>query len=297
MAPALPIWSRERITLVVEQEALRLLGVQGSRVTRWGSTPLPRDVLTPQGEVASGERLAQVLERLWASQTSAQPAARPALILAVPGHHIASTVVPLPAPDADAALLAQTAHEALPQPDAYHAWQEIGAARQRSLFVVAAPQTLVDGYVQAVERAGLGISAIDVKPLALIRGVGERHAIIVDSERGVGTIIIVAEALPRQVRFLPLALPLLASPEDKAMRLVEAVHFTVQQYNRGEHSLHPATPIFLTGTLAEEPLLREGMTRVLGHPLGQLQPQVELPPDLPTSQFVANLGLALKRLD
>ncbi|MGH2543057.1 MAG: hypothetical protein ACRDIB_09680 [Ardenticatenaceae bacterium] len=292
-------WSRERVTLVVEQEAVRLMAVAGDRVTRWGSAPLPRGTLDAEGGVAQPAVLAQVLERLWATQS----APKEHLFLAVPGHHVASTVTSVSGFDtSNRRLMSERARAALARgasgPDAYVAWQEIGTSVQPGLFVVAAPVALVDGYLQAIERAGLGVVTVDVKPLALVRGIGLRHCVIVDGERSLGTIILVAEALPRRVRFQRLALPLLASPEEKIMRLGELLYETIRQYNNEEAQgevLHPAVPVFLTGSLADHSFLQDIAREVLGHPIGHVKPPIALPPEMPLSQFLANIGLALKQ--
>ncbi|MBA2389997.1 MAG: hypothetical protein H0V67_07030 [Geodermatophilaceae bacterium] len=292
------LWQRERVTLVIESETVRLVGVMKGRVTRWGSAPLPPGTLDSQGAVGAPAQLAQVLERLWASQALGTPAPRDRVVLAIPGRHIASRFIPAAGAETlDASGLATRAREALPRADAYHAWQVIGASSRRAIFVVAAPTPLVDGYVAVLARAGLGVAAIDLKPLALIRGVGQRHAIIVDAERFLATIIIVDDALPRQVRFQPLDASLLAAPEEKIMRIAEVVHNTIQRYNEEAATvLHPAVPVFLTGSLAEHPLLRAAVQEVLRHTVGKLSPSLVTPPDMPLSQFLANLGLAQKQL-
>ncbi|MDQ4076057.1 MAG: hypothetical protein M3220_07400 [Chloroflexota bacterium] len=293
------IWDRERITLVVEQEALRLMGVQHGRVTRWGSAPLPRTVLDEGGMVTDPAVLAQVLERLWAAQTADQSLSKGQLLLALPGHRVLTRVVSVPNLDTeDTQLMSERARAVVDQPDAYTAWQVVGRGNEATLFVAAAPRPLVDGYVRALERAGLGLAAIDVKPLALIRGIGARHAIIVDVERTLGTVIIVDEAVPRRVRFQPFTFPLLTSPEDKVMRLGEVIYLTVRAYNQeaDAHVLHPAVPVFLTGSLSDHVFFHDMIRDVLGHPIGHVEPPIEVPPDMPLGQFIANLGLAQKQL-
>ncbi len=294
------LWDRERITLVIEQEAVRLMGVANGRVTRWGSAPLPRGLLDAEGLVSDEAAMAQVLERLWAAQTVGQPAPKERLLLAIPGHSVATTMVAVDGVDsANRALLHERARAALPQAEEnYVSWQQVGPASRPVLFVVSARRAVVDGYARALERAGLGVAAVDVKPLALIRGVAARNAVIVDGERSQGTVIVVDDALPRRVRFQSLALPLLLSPEDKALRLAELLVHTLQQYNEEAQAraLHPAVPIFLTGSLADHTLLHDVVRDVLRHPIGVVKPEVAVPPDMPLSQFLANLGLAQKQL-
>lgn len=290
-------WERERVTLVIEQEVVRLMGVEQGRVKRWGSAPLPRDTIH-DGAVADELALAQVLEKLWANQLHQTPAPRDGLLVAIPGHHIPTRLISVRGLDTrNVALMTEKAREALPDPEAYHAWQVVGPASQPGLFVVAAPVALVDGYVAALRRAGLGVAAMDTKQLALVRAVGAPHAIILDGERSLGSILIVDEALPRRVRFPALDAPLLASPEEKIARLAEVLYHTIEEYNEDGVSqvLHPAVPVFLTGSLADHDLLREVVQTVLGHPIGRFAPTLVLPADMPLSQFMTNIGLAQKQ--
>lgn len=291
-------WIQERVTLVIESDTVRLMGVLRGAVTRWATAPLPRGTLE-DGAVAEPGALAQVLERLWVAHSQARPMPRGGVVLAIPGRHINTRLEPIVGPELpDDAEMALHARKVLPRPDAYHVWQLVGTSPQQALFVLAAPTALVDGYVQAMEIAGLGVAAVDVKSLALVRAVGQRYTIIVDGERAFGTIIIVDDALPRQVRVWPLDAPLLAAPEEKVMRVVEALHDAIVQYNAESlgRALHPAVPVFLSGTLADHPLLHGVIQEVLGHPVGQIAPPFRVPPDMPLQHFLANIGLAQKRL-
>lgn len=288
----------ERVTLVVEHEALRLMAVAGGAVSRWGSAPLPAGTLAADGGVANPTMLGQVLERLWSSHSQPNAAAIP-LILAIPGRHIVSSLVSVTGADpADPEAMAMKARQAVPRPDAYHGWQVVGPSSQPGLFVVAAPAAIVDSYLTALQLAGLEALAVDVKPLALIRGIGQRNAIIVDGERSVGTIILVEDALPRRVRFPALNAPHLVTQEDRALYLTELVQETIDLHNSEAmgRPLHPGIPLFLTGSLADDPLMREHLRNQVAHPIGQLSPPFEMPGDMPISQFIANVGLAQKRL-
>ena len=294
----MPLRERERITLVIEKEIVRLMGVQKGRVTRWGSMPLPRGTLE-RSAVANPQTLADVVQRLWASHSQERLVPRNNIILAIPGHHIPTRIISVRNLDRfDIELMERKAQETLPQPDSYHAWQVIGTATQPGLFVMAAPIALVNSYVEPLKQIGLGLAAMDVKPLALIRAVGLRNTIIVDAERTLGSIIIVDDALPRRATFPVLEAPLLAEPEDKIMRLAEILYQTIQKYNHGSagKTLHPGVPIFLTGSLANHSLLQEVVQHIFGHPVGHYIPPIEVPPDMPLSQFMVNIGLAKKRL-
>ena len=289
---------RERITLVIEEEVVRVMAVRKQEVTRWGSAPLPRHTLK-EGQVANPQALAEVVQRLWHTQSQARPMPRQNILLAIPGHMIPTRIISARNLEtSDIELMNQKAREILPQAHSHHVWQLIGSGAQARLFVMATPMALIESYVEPLKRIGLGLSAMDIKPLALIRAVGQRHAIIIDAERTLGSVIIVDEALPRRARFPVLQAPLLASPEDKIMRLTEVLYETIHAYNNGNQgqTLHPAVPIFLTGSLAHHALLQDVVEHLLGHPIGTYTPSLKIPSDMPLSQFMVNVGLAKKQL-
>ncbi len=291
------LWERERVTLLIEQDVVRMVGVLAGRVTRWGSAPLPRNALR-DGYVGNEAALAQVLERLWVSQGGQKPVPRDNIVLGIPAQHALYKVASLQGEEQRLPAMNERARELLPEPNLYRAWQVVGGKENPALFVVATPADLVDGYVAALQRAGLGVSAVDIKTLALIRAVACQQTVIVDGEREQGSVIIVNEALLHKAVFPILDAPLLHSPEEKITRLTDALAQAIAQFNRDfpTYALHAATPIFLTGSLADHPLLRDSVQELLGHPIGRVAAPVVVPPDMPLAQFAANLGLSQKRL-
>ncbi len=289
---------RERITLVIEEEVVRVMEVNKQDVTRWGSAPLPRDTIK-EGAVANPQAFADVVERLWLTQGKEHPMSRQNVLLAIPGHTIPTRIISARNFDtSDIELMNQKAREILPQADSHHVWQVLGTGTQARFFVMATPMALIQSYVDPLKHIGLELIAMDVKPLALIRAVGQRNAIIIDVERKLGSIIIVDEALPRRARFPVLQAPLLSSAEEKITRLTEVLYDTIQAYNSGNQgkTLHPAVPIFLTGSLSHHTLLQDVVQHLLGHPIGTYTISLNVPPDMPLSQFMVNIGLAKKQL-
>jgi hypothetical protein len=108
----------------------------------------------------------------------------------------------------------------------------------------------------------------------------------------------VNEALLHQARFPVLDVPLLSSADEKITRIAETLASAIAGFNREfpAYALQNATPVFLTGLLAEHPLLRDVVQELMGHPIGRVAAPFTVPPDMPLSQFAANLGLAQKRI-
>ncbi|MCB0077673.1 MAG: hypothetical protein KDD73_09630 [Anaerolineales bacterium] len=290
--------SRERVTLVIEPDSLRLLTTEGRRIKRWGSAPIPQRTVTAEGGVIDRAALATRLTALWESHSHSEALPRSHVRVAIPGHRIVSKMIVLePDPPPDSDQLTALAAETLPGETLYRDWQLVGNPTRPELFVIGAKQELVEGYLAAFADADIAVSMVDAKPLALIRGIGQRHALIVDNERSVGTVMIVDEAMPRRVRFQLLDYPLLMTNEEKISRLTVALHQVINSYHQGNHAepLHPAVPVYLTGLLGDEPLLRQAMEAALGLTVGTVSSSYEFPAAMPVAQFIANLGLAEKR--
>lgn len=291
------MFAREKITLVIEPDVIRLVGVDRGRVSRWGSAPLPRGVIR-DGYVTNEAVFAQVVERLWAAQSGQKAMPRDTIILAIPSQHAQYQMAALSAEEQKLTGLNAKAESLIPDPTTYRAWQVVGTKANPAIFVVAVPAELVNGYVAALQRAGLGVASVDVKTLALIRAVSCQQTVIVDCEREQSAVIIVNEALLHQARFPVLDAPLLHASEEKITRLVETLAHAITLFNLEfpAYALHNATPIFLTGSLADHPLLRDSVQELLGHPIGRVASPFVVPPDLPVAQFAANLGLAQKKV-
>lgn len=285
---------RERVTLLLEEEMARLLTVREGQVLRWGSAPIPRGAIA-DGQVVDTEAVAGAVHRLWDLH---QPP-REGVILGVPGVAVTSRLFPVaggsvPSDDELRAVVAQSIDlEAV-----YLAWQLVGTPAHRTVYVLAMPRPVLDAYLAVLDLASISPVAVDLKQLALIRAIGHRHTIVVDLERAVLSVVIVDEALPRLVRVWPLHAPLLARPDDKATRAAEALGSAIASYNREPSGafLHPAVPVHLTGALADQVLLHEAVQVALGHPAILAPAPFETPADLPVTHYLANMGLALKRL-
>lgn len=287
--------SRERVTLMIDSEAARLLSVKANQVLHWGSAPIPREAVV-EGRVVMVDALAATLRRLWEREHPPTSG----VILGLPGVGTRTTLIPLAGPDdpTPEEVSIMTTRLGFDPAEYQVAWQPIGPPGQRAIFLIAIARSLLEGYLAALDQAGLSVAAVDVKPLALIRAIGHRHAVIADLERTLLMVIVVDEGLPRVVKLSPLRAALLSRPEDKVTRLVETLADAINEYNHGASNgyLHPAVPIHLSGALADHPLLKEAIQLGLGYPPAQPPPPFTVPADLPVAQYLANMGLALKKV-
>lgn len=283
-------WRRTRPTLLLETDAARLVVFQGERPLRWGSIPLPEWTATPAETLPPVEPIANALRTLWA-------------------HHRAPTrgVVASAWLPADTRLL--PLQSATPHPEAHEVAQRfwpnqavrVGThvlIRQNTpyLFAMASPHNLVTFIETALTNAGLHMAALEPKPLALIRGIGNPHCFVLDVGRTMATFTFVQDALPLVSATWRLTAPLLRTHGARLTRLAEHIHTILERVatTYGPNAL--ACPTYVVGTLATSSELHDMLTSVLGLSVVPLPADTPFPASLPPHLYIATIGLARKHI-
>ncbi len=285
--------SREVTTLNIEGSSIRLLTAKGNSVQRWAETPLEpglvRDglILDPRG-VGTG------IDGLFASRGVPKQRVMTCLtgLRAIPRE---ITLPRIPTGQIEGAVRREARREMpLPLDDLYLSWQVLDQqGGQTRVYVLGVPRDLLDAQVEAIRAAGIKPHVMDLKPLALIRAVNEKEAIIADLEQHSLDVIIVVDDVPAIMRTIALGVE---SNEDKVRRLVEELRRTVKFHDDShrERPLDPNTPIYLTGGLMTDTSVVEAIKVMSTRPVMIPTPPLTCPPDMPVPTFMVNIGLALK---
>jgi len=85
------------------------------------------------------------------------------------------------------------------------------------VYLVAARRAMIDAVVAAVAAAGLQVERIDLKPLALARGMGVSDGLLLEWGASEATLVLMVRGRPRFFRTFTLD----ASPEDADAQLDE----------------------------------------------------------------------------
>lgn len=291
------MFDRQVTTLNIEEHEIRLLVVGRGKVGKWASAPLTPGLIS-EGLVRDPAAVGSAIGELFASQR----VSKRKVVTSVTGLRSISRVVTIPQvkPNLLESVVLREAKREMPisLDEIYLSWKVLGGrGNKQRVYILGVPQEVIDGHVEALREAGMKPRAMDLKPLALVRAVNRKNAIITNLEDGTLDIIIVIEDVPVIVRTIALGKESPA-PEKKHDRLAEELSRTIKFYNDShrEAGLHPDICVYPSGALADEPDVRETLQATTEHPVVALQPPLECPDDLPVGRFLVNMGLALKRI-
>jgi len=290
--------SQETVTVNIEERSLRLLTVKGGEVQKWGQVPLGPG-LVENGLIRDPAQVGLALEVLFEEQE----APRKGVITSLTAIGVGSTSqifnLPRMRPNVLADAVNREARRVMPMPvnELYLTYQVIGeSGGMQQVYVLGAPRDLVDAHIGAFQVAGIQLKAMDLKPLALVRAVNQRNVVVADLENESFHVIVVRDAIPDITRSAVLHRAGL-NLEQKAHRLVEELTRTIDFYNHShpDKRLEPTVPVFLTGELPGIPTVREIIQAEVGYSIEPPRPPLTYPEALPLSEFMVNIGLALRK--
>jgi hypothetical protein len=283
------------ITVHVESSSVRLLVVRDRQITDWGVEPLEPG-LVRDGVATDPQAVGMRVRSLLASHHIRNGK----LVVSLTGQRSVPRILDLP--EMSSQLLQEVIPREMkrempvPLDDMHLSWQIIRSENGHlRVFALGVPRDALGPMVEVIKLSGRKPRSMDIKPLCLVRAVGRRDALIADLEHESVDVIVVRSGIPATVRTVSLG-PEAAEVEDKVRRLGEELARTVKFHSdtHQEDPLPPATPVCLTGSLAEEVASSGVVERSIGYPVEPLALRLDRRPDLPTATFMVNIGLALK---
>ncbi len=289
--------TRDVITLAIEPTDVRLLTLRGGKVDRWFSVDLPPGLVV-EGLITNAVEMGKILDALF----TAHNLPRKGVITSLSAMRSIPRLLTLPKLQASLMeeAISREARKEMPVSleSLYLSWQSMpGVGEQQRIYVVGVPREMIDAQVRALQAAGIPPFVMDLKPLALIRAVGQQEAIIVCLEDGLLDIVIVIDYLPAIMRtfsFEKEGLDALGQLE----RLLEELTQTVRFYNDShrEAMLQPSTSVYLAGRSLNNREAWEYLKATIDRPVERAVAPFPCPEELPEMEFMTNFGLALKKV-
>ncbi len=282
--------ARRLIALDIGPSHIRLLQVRQQRVERWASAEVER-VAEMDGAIPS-DLGGQVRRLMRSSGINGGD-----LFVSLSGRYSVARVVRIPPPPLQETLrsLPELAQRTVPSDDLDLRWHVMSSDETgQEVLIMGTPSAAVEAQVAALRSTGLRPVALELRAMALVRLVNRDRAIIVNAEPWSVDMVVVSRGIPHVMRTVPLYAG--SSPEEVTDQVAAAVDRTVAFFNDRQASspLPPETPLFLLGSLTENPALREKVEAEVGYPLADLEPAVECPPHLPLASYAVALGLVLR---
>lgn len=285
------------VTLYIDDTSIRLLVAQGKRIQKWAYLPLEPGLVKDSTVADEAGVAAKIQELLKTQKVNAKK-----VVAGLGGLNSLTRLITLPKlPKAmlDEAIR-QEAESIMPVPleQLYLSWQIIHTSgEEMQAFLAASSRNAVDVLIKTLHQAGLDPYFIDSKPLALARVANKSTAIIVDAQPTELDIVIMVDGIPQPVRSLSLSskTPTLS---DKLPTISEDLEQTIRFYDSShpEKLLDPSIPIFISGELAQEQEACQSLSNKLNRPVLPLPSPLKCPDGLAPTQYMVNIGLALKEL-
>ncbi|MBI2856104.1 MAG: pilus assembly protein PilM [Chloroflexi bacterium] len=293
--------ARNTVTISAEGGSLKLLVTKGRRVVRWETIPLSADILR-DGVVLDPTRLGSVIkERLDSHRLFSSN-----VVTSVTGLHSLTRLVTLPKTPRRLLREAVVRESQRAMPVSLDnldlSWQILDTKNGTlPIYLLAVPQNILDGQIQALRQGGMYPYIIDLKPLALARAVNSRNAFVLDIQPNDFDIILVADGVPvitRTVLF-PQGRGSFDVEQERAVIIIEEFLRTRKFFDNRHRDRSPYpddTPLFLTGETNQLTGIRAMLTREVPYPITPLEPPLKYPPSFPVTEYATNVGLALKEL-
>jgi hypothetical protein len=283
------------LSVSIEGNDIRILSYHNNTVESWKSIPFDANLLR-MGQVADPVGLGEEMK----NATAEIDTSKCYVVCALPGLRSVSRVISVPSvgkKELETVIPREVRRTmTVSEEDNYFHWQVLPVeAGQAQVFVLAVPKEPMTLMLQALSHAGMHPSQIDLKPLALMRAVNQKDAIIANCEGNSMELVIVADDIPVLIRSVFLGEGVVN--QDFAVgRISDELGRTIVTYNEinKEKPLDQDTPVYLTGAVAAGVPFALNVAALTGRTVQPLESPITIPEDLPIAEYMVNIGLLLK---
>jgi Tfp pilus assembly PilM family ATPase len=283
------------VTLYIDDTSLRLLVCQGQTIKKWAELKLEPGLIKDTMILQEAEVTAKIKLLLQNQEVVTKK-----VILGFSG--LRSLTRPATLPQLPKAMLPEAvvreARRVLPVPldQLYLFWRTIPGPKGKTLIYIAAtPRKSVDTLVKVLHGAGLELSRMAMKPLALSKVVPVNTAILVDLQPNEYDIVIMVEGVSQPIRTITLPNETLSFDQISNM-LINDLDRTIKFYdtNNPNTPLDAKVPIYISGEMIGKPDIQNSLSQKLNHPVVVLSPTLKGPEDLDLQRYAVNIAMAMK---
>jgi hypothetical protein len=281
-----------RLALDLGARELKILEVKGRTLSRHA------EILLPDGALTDGMPTPLLTAAIrGALEAGGFVATRARLAIAETGTAFRDfRLPPLPAGELSRAVAFEGRRQVpMDAADVHFAWHAIRDKTGYAVYLVAARRAMIDAIVAAVSTAGLLVERIDLKPLALARGMGVSDGLLLEWAAAEATLVLMVKGRPRFFRTFGLD----ASSDDPEAQLEELTHAlnALVKFMRGTASdvpISPATTLALGGRFAFLPDEMQRAGQRFNFTVTVPTTRFTAAPDFPWQAHFAGLGLLMQ---
>ncbi len=294
----LPGLSQSTVSLSLEGWTLRVLETRGRQVYLWATIPF-NPSLIKDGVVADAEGLGRIIGDTF--KIANLPKRRVVFAIGLPQAMLRVLTLPTLKGAHMDKMVDREIRRQLPgiHENAFVSWKALDgkSTTQSQIYVLAVPQAPVLAFLDALKVGGIRPTSMDLRSMALARSVNQKDAILANLEANSVDVVIVLDDIPVLMRSMYLGdapIPFETARE----RLLDELSRSISFYNDTNRAnpIADDLPIYLTGDLVADPDLATLVEQSTGHTASLADPPFEFPPEFSSSQFMVNIGLALKEL-
>jgi len=278
------------LTLDIEDNYIKMMVVRGRQVDAAATLPLEPGLIHDGVIIEPGTVGRRINELMTAQGISERK-----VVVSISGIHAIYRVVLVPKLSRN--LLEEAARREMervmpvPLNELYTSWQAISTSDIDTVIcLVGMPRNTVDAMLETLRQAGLQPEALEVRPLALARVADEGTAIVINAQSAGFDLTLMVDGIPELLRSLPFPADATSS-DDKVAEVKEELERTLTYYNSGHKGseITQGVAAFVSGELGEI------LAPTLEHRVKPLPQLLSYADGLNTSEYVANIGLALRQ--
>ena len=283
------------LALSIEGNDVRMLSYHNNSIESWKSVSFDARLLK-MGQVADPEGLGTVIKTV----VSEIETKKCYVVCALPGLRSVSRIISVPnlSKKEMEAIVPREVRRTMTvsEEDNYFHWQILPTeGAQTRVFVLAVPKEPLSSLLRAFNHAELNPAQVDLKPLALMRAINQKDAIIANCEGNSMELVIVSDDTPVLIRSVFLGEGVVN--QDYAVgRISDELGRTIVTYNEinKEHPLDHTIPVYLTGAAAAGVPFALNVAALTGRTVQPLESPINCPADFPIAEYMVNIGLILK---
>ena len=283
------------LSITIEGTNIRTVIYYKNAVESWNSVAFDPHLIK-MGQVADPEGLGEVIK----NATKDIEPGKCYVVCALPGLRSVSRIINIPnvsKKEMEIVIPREVRRTmTVSEEDNFFHWQVLPTTTaQTRVFVLAVPKEPLSALLRALNQANIRPKNVDLKPLALMRAVNQKDAIIANCESNSMELVIVSDDVPVLIRSVFLGEGVVT--QDYAVgRISDELGRTIVTYNEinKEHPLDPNVPIYLTGAAAAGVPFALNVAALTGRTVQPLEAPIHAPEDFPLAEYMVNLGLILK---